>query len=182
MSVTTDIESNSIYVIDSIEYSDTKEIYEFFNSYMNKIEKLKEPPEIKMHVSCYGGNASACFAITDIVEQLNEVTKVTAIASGEVSSAALAIWLSANNRVIRPRTLFCYHDIQTWGVEGSAEDISRYVEMVKTLRDNYNEIVLKYTILNKKCLDKVIESSKDWYIDTDEMKSYLRVTEYERVG
>lgn len=182
MAITFKEKEYTLYILDEIKIEDTEQIFEFYELYKKRTEPLEKKPEIKIYINSNGGSSSACFAIVDVIEQLCEITKVTGIATGACGSSAFAIWLSTNNRIIRPRTTFCFHDVQSWWYGGSTEDYARLVDYLKIHREYYIEIVLKNTILKREVLDKVIESSKDWFITPDEMEGYLRKTKHELLG
>lgn len=178
MSLTYDEKLNIVQINDDIEAEMLVPLYEFINKYEDKVKSLVDKPEIKIFINSRGGCAHTCFSITEAILKLSEKYKVTTIGLGEVSSAAVPIWLAGNLRLTQRYTMYLIHEV-SWVIRGTLSHIAENVEQLDITNKIYQSIIMDRTNIPESHLKHYGNRKKDFILYGNDMIRYLRFTERE---
>jgi len=167
--------NRSIVISSPIDDEVAKEVIEKINE-INYIdfdlsENLKDykPEPIEIFINSEGGSADDGFAIIGAMEMSD--TPIITYGLGEVSSMALAIFVSGDYRLAHRHCRFLYHPIY-YGISGTIEDHRQHYVASQSLLNKYNEIILERTKFPKKLMDDAIKTKTDYFFDVNEALKY----------
>jgi ATP-dependent protease ClpP protease subunit len=112
--------------------------------------------EIIMIISSHGGDLNAAFAFYDFV-RLSKLNLVT-IATGDVQSFAVMLFLAGKERYASRNASFLIHDptmISEEGVKFSLRDMPQVNKQIEELHERFLEIMSKETGLSKEKVDEM---------------------------
>ena len=118
-----------------------------------KVNQMQAPyPYITIIINSEGGDLSAAFAIIDTIA--NSVIPVHTIGMGDISSAALILFMSGHhgNRIIKPNTSILSHQF-------SASSEGKYSDLLGAQRDfelTNNRVIAHYMKHTKLSREKVL--------------------------
>lgn len=115
---------------------------------------------ITMTVSCRGGNCDAGFGLYDMIMFMLKPS-LTTVGLGHVGSMAVIVYLSGAQRFISRNSHIFLHEIGTkyeQSMRIKRSEIDRKSDHLKNHNDKYVKIVQERTGLNKRTIQKMIDS------------------------
>jgi len=119
----------------------------------------KECP-IKIYIHSIGGIVTSSLAL--ISAMATSKTPVYTYALGIVASAAFMIFVVGHKRFIQPYSILMYHDMTGGGIGKTQEREEDVIEQKKLVLI-YQGILLKYTKITQKMLDKIHREKLDMH-------------------
>jgi ATP-dependent Clp protease protease subunit len=135
----------------------------------NKMKKLV------VYLNSPGGAAHQGMAITDEFRIFQEECDIPIIieARGLVASAAIPVLASGSKRICSRNTMFLIHPaaLLKWGFfSETLKDLESQATMIRMLRENYANILVKHTKLTKEQVFNMME--KDTWFTAQTAKEY----------
>lgn len=156
-------------LIDGIIDDNTVIMLSYYFSKIELMDKFANKEDIEIWINTNGGEATACFTIVDMIEQMKDKGyNVITINIGKAYSAGLAIALCGSTRKAFRRARYMMHDISS-GTSGKSQDITEYLEEMKVLKKTFYEIVMKYSNITYDDLVDWQRLKLDKFFSVDEM-------------
>ena len=162
-------ESNRVLWVDSEICGNLTELTKLIIKY-NKEDKCKPVEDrqpIKIFITSPGGNLDETLAFVGLIDISK--TPVWTIDAGWAYSAAGLILMSGHKRFALPNTECLIHS-GSGHLGGSYEQTTEQMKNYKALVDKMRDFILSKTQIDQKLFKK--QSTKDWYINTEEMLKY----------
>lgn len=131
---------------------------ETFEMIVEQIKK-NEPQSVELIINSYGGDLNIAFGIYDYLKSLK--IKITTKGYGQVSSAAILLFLLGEKRYLSENAVVFLHEPYTLNSKMSKDE---KIEL-KRVSDNYFNIISNITKIDKKILIKL--AKKGTYLTKD---------------
>ena len=127
----------------------------------------KDPIEI--YINSPGGSFYDGMGLVSLIEQMKEEGyKIITINIGIAASFAFLLLVCGSERKSYKYARAMYHDASS-GMYGKFQDLVDHMEEMDIARDNYKEIIMKYTNLTMEQLTTWNEMKKDKWFSAQEM-------------
>ena len=160
LSTMTFISGNKAYmtIYDAISYQD-----KYFWNDIAVLENQTEIKNIDVMVNSYGGSSFVAFALVDMINRAEkDGFKFKAYGTGVIASAAIPIFLSFNERVASPGTLFMVHEGSS-RLSGTTSQFQAHNVMIELLQDRYFDILILETKVKDRTKWKEWERDTEWF-------------------
>jgi ATP-dependent Clp protease protease subunit len=136
--------------------------------------KKTQAEPIKLIINSFGGEVYSGLALIDVID--NSATPVYTICHGAAMSMGLIVYAAGHHRMDSKNATFMYHEASypADGKLGFHKQEIKEVERIDKICDSY---LLSKTKFEKKQLDKVKKTHKEWYFDTEIAVQYNLVDE-----
>lgn len=124
----------------------------------------REP--IKIYIQSFGGYVYDMWALIEII--LNSKTPIYTYSMGYSMSAAFKIFLSGHKRFTTKHSVFLYHQLSAWDVNGKYQDIVEYQAELDKQQEEIEKYVAERTKITPKKLSDVRKTKTEWYIRYEE--------------
>jgi ATP-dependent protease ClpP protease subunit len=131
----------------------------------DKKQKDFKREEIKLYIKSNGGNVTDMFGMIDLID--SSKTTINTYAIGNISSAAVPLFLSGKNRYIYKNTEVMIHTCSS-GVRGKIQEMIDLVVNVETTQKMIDEYILSKTKIARERLKEIQEKKLDWYLYSKE--------------
>ena len=159
-----DIVNNSIYYFTDVTTKSSLDLIKALETLDNKLQNLKnthdmDDVKINLHISTYGGEIFAAFAIIDKI--LTIKTPVHSYINGISASAGTLISVVCDKRYAYKHSYMLIHQLSScfWGKFNEIEDD---FENNKTFMEDIKKIYKEHTNLKNKQLDKILVRDIWW--------------------
>ena len=148
---------------------------------LNILEKRYDIDAVKVYLDSPGGYAKSGFAIADQLKGIKDKYKLSIHGSGMIASAAILIFLAADERFAAEGTMFMVHEISAGNSSPSstsrmsASDVKAINEMFDKMTDRYAKILQDNS--NISIDDWKIKMRRTTYFWADEAYKWGLVTE-----
>jgi len=116
-------------IYSSLTLGDELKIYDD----LQLLDPMESVKKLKIFLNSFGGGMYAGFAIADQLKRAADRFEVSIYASGVVASAAVMVFISAENRFSTEDAFFMVHEISTGG--GNSSMSSSEVKLMNNLMD-----------------------------------------------
>lgn len=116
---------------------------------ISQVENQKEATAFDLIINSVGGSVDVAFDIYNYLTSLNIPLK--SIGRELVASAGTIIFMAGSERILEPSTEFMIH-LPWGGVEGTAQEISDYSEMLKKYEKKIIDFYINTTGLNEEAI------------------------------
>ncbi len=122
---------------------------------------LEKGKDATLWISSEGGEIYPSFAIYDSVNFLSNA-KLTTVAAGQVTSAAVFVYLSGDKRVILPESIILIHDVKTTVGEGyhTITGLQETVNSLRSIRSTMVKILVERTRMTREDAEEFIQNGK----------------------
>lgn len=117
---------------------------------------------IVLWISSNGGDDSFGFVLYDIISSLS--VPVITVATGNVMSSAVTVYLAGTKRFATPNCLFMIHPSK-FSEDGSYTQLFHSMKFYKKVEEKWLEIVKSTTLISSDLLSEIFNSSRDFYFD-----------------
>lgn len=134
------------------------------------LDQQSSEKKIELMINSDGGDASALFAIYDVMQMVK--APIRTICFGTASSAAAIILASGEpgERFCTPNAHVMIHQIQVDGLWGTGSEIENEVKMLKKLKSRINQVLARHTGHYEKKIEK--DCMSDYHMDAEEAREY----------
>jgi len=145
-------------------------INEIDNSAFEELNPNKyQPLSIKLIINTPGGEVLQGFSIVDAIE--SSLTPVITIATGQVASMGVPIFLAGHERYATRHAWFMLHNMSS-GLWGSSQDLKLTAEHIDKLMKQYENILFSKTKFPKDKWESILKEKIDYWFDVEEAKEY----------
>ena len=138
----------------------------------------EETDQIVLLITSSGGNVSTITTIWELIKMTDK--KIVSVGIEKVCSAAGAIFMMADRRILFPNTEFMIHKAGTY-VSGKEDSVQEAAKGVKRATQIAWEPILENSLLTHNILSRKCRDDKDWVLTDEEIQKYGIVTEeYDR--
>ena len=124
----------------------------------------REP--IKFYIQSFGGSVYDMWALIEIL--LNSKTPIHTYSMGYSMSAGLDIFLAGHKRFATKHSVFLYHQLSAWDVNGKYQDIVEYQHELDKQQEEIEKYITERTKITPKKLADIRKAKEDWYIRYEE--------------
>lgn len=156
-------------------YDQERQVYEARGLPLDWIQRY-EPNEINLYMDSVGGLALSGIGLATFIDTHSAEFDIQTIASGEIASIALPIFMAGRYRMCYPNTTFIYHTVRGGGGYTLQEKIDQVKDM-KRIQKIYDNYIIDWSILDKKTLKKWKKKNLDIVITAKEALAYGIVDE-----
>ena len=125
---------------------------------------------IQIFINCTGGPIMEALSTYDTIKSISKKYKkqVMTIAMGACYSGACLVLQAGDVRISFENSELMIHDIQVSNLDGSLDEVSRYINAVKRNRTRMYNIFAKRMHMSQKKLAKLINEHKEYWLDAQE--------------
>lgn len=133
------------------------------------LSNKKNLPVVNVYVDSPGGSVYSMFSIYDQLKKLQDHCQVNMYGTGLIASAAIPIFLSADEkyRKCTRNTSFLIHQVSSIAC-GTVHDFEDQTSELKRVNTAIFDIIMARTKISQEQLDEVYEKKKDWIITAEE--------------
>lgn len=162
------INQRKIFLYDEVEENSIFECIYYLNKlmYIDNVYEEKNPIEILINSN--GGSVYDCLTLVSLIEQMKDMGyKIITTNIGRAFSAGFILSIVGSERRSYRFSSYMTHDISTF-MCGKLQDIKEDTKETERLRNLINEIIVRYTKIPLKDLEKWQERKLDKYFDAKE--------------
>jgi ATP-dependent protease ClpP protease subunit len=168
------MQERTIYINDSITDETEFLVNRMFERIVKKDDDNKtsmaEREPITLKISSPGGSVYSMFSIISTIESLkNRGYTINAYSYGMSMSAAFMISIICTKRFVQKYSRLMYHQPHRFVIGyNTVEDFRRDSKEMDSLWETMQEIITKYTKIDKKTLDTMTRENRDVFMYGDE--------------